>query len=244
MAGHSKWNNIKRRKETADAQRGKIFTKLGREIAVAVREGGADPESNAQLKDIINRAKRSNMPNDSIQRSIDRASGVGSENSFEHIIYEGYGPSGVAFIVKCLTDNRNRTAGEVRHYFDRYGGNLGTSGCVSFMFTEKGQLLIDREAADEDELLEAALEAGAEDVEIDEQGYTVITDPTEYFQVERELAKQGYEFLESGVVPIPGTTVTIEDQETADALVKLIEALEDSDDVQEVFHNWDMPDEE
>ena len=195
MAGHSKWNNIKRRKEAVDAQRGKIFTKLGREIAIAVKHGGPDPDSNSSLKDAIARAKASNMPNDSIQRSISKAAGGDGGDDFAEIVYEGYGPGGIAVMVRTLTDNRNRAVGDVRHIFDKYGGNLGTNGCVAYQFERKGSLVLDRELyPDEDQVLIDALEAGAEDVEISDEMFEIITEPNDYHFVLEALTDKNYEF--------------------------------------------------
>lgn len=243
MSGHSKWNNIKRKKGAADAKRGAIFTKLGREIQVAVRNGGADPNSNAKLKDIIAKAKSNNMPNDSINRSIQKAAGGGDGEAYEEITYEGYGPSGVAVIVRALSDNRNRTAGEVRHAFDKHGGNLGTSGCVSFMFQEKGQIYIDGEDLEEDDVVMAALDAGAEDCENLDGAYLITTSPDDYPAVRDALEKAGLTIEESSVGPVPNTYVELS-PEDAVRMQKLIDMLEDSDDVQDVYHNWDNDDEE
>ncbi|MDO5733650.1 MAG: YebC/PmpR family DNA-binding transcriptional regulator [Eubacteriales bacterium] len=240
MAGHSKWNNIKRRKEAQDAQKGKIFTKFGREIQVAVKEGGADPESNAALKDAIARAKANNMPNSNIERSIQKALGSGGEDQLEDIIYEGYGPSGVAVMVRCLTDNRNRTAGEVRHIFDKYGGNLGTSGCVAFQFERKGSLIMEREKfPEEEEVMMAALEAGAEDFITSDEGYEIITSADAYPGFRDAMIADGYEFLDMSLGPLANTGVEVSDPEQVEQLEKLLSHLEDCDDVQDVYHNWD-----
>ncbi|HHV42633.1 MAG TPA: YebC/PmpR family DNA-binding transcriptional regulator [Clostridiaceae bacterium] len=241
MAGHSKWSNIKRRKETVDSQRGKIFSKLGREIAVAVKHGGPDPEVNNSLKDAIARAKANNMPNDSIQRSINKAAGGESGDDFEEVTYEGYGPGGIAVMVRTLTDNRNRTAGDVRHIFDKFGGNLGTSGCVSFQFTEKGSLVLDRKLyPDEDEILLDALEAGAEDVITSDEIYDIVTTPFEYHRVLDALSKKGYEFLDVSLAPEPLNWTDLTDEDQIKQMEKLIEVMEDHDDVQDVFHNWNQ----
>ncbi len=242
MSGHSKWNNIKRRKEAADAKRGAIFTKIGREIAVAVREGGADPDTNRKLKDIIAKAKANNMPNDNIQRSITRAVGGQDGSNYEEISYEGYGPGGVAVLVRCLTDNRNRTAGDVRHLFDRNGGNLGTTGCVSFMFKSRGRILIAGENLDEDALMMAALEAGADDVadqgenEDDERLFEVDCDPEVFSDVREALEAANYRIADAEITLIPDNYVSV-DEETEQKLEKLIDSLEDHDDVQNVYHN-------
>lgn len=241
MAGHSKWSNIKRRKEAVDSQRGKIFSKLGREIAVAVKHGGPDPEVNNSLKDAIARAKANNMPNDSIQRSINKAAGGESGDDFEEVTYEGYGPGGIAVMVRTLTDNRNRTAGDVRHIFDKFGGNLGTSGCVSFQFTEKGSLVLDRKLyPDEDEILLDALEAGAEDVITSDEIYDIVTTPFEYHRVLDALSKKGYEFLDVSLAPEPLNWTDLTDEDQIKQMEKLIEVMEDHDDVQDVFHNWNQ----
>ena len=243
MAGHSKWNNIKRRKEAVDAQRGKIFTKLGREIAIAVKQGGPDPDANSSLKDAIARAKAGNMPNDSIQRSINKAAGGDGNDDFAEVVYEGYGPGGIAVMVRTLTDNRNRTAGDVRHIFGKYGGNLGTNGCVSYQFERKGSLILDRELyPDEDQVLIDALEAGAEDVEISEEMFEIITDPAEYHSVLEALTAKNYEFLDLSLAPRPSTWVELSDDEQSKQMEKLIEVMEDHDDVQDVFHNWNQTD--
>ncbi len=239
MAGHSKWSNIKRKKEIADAQRGAIFTKLGREIQVAVRDGGPDPEANSRLKDVIAKAKAANMPNDNIQRSIQRAAGVGEGDHYDEILYEGYGPAGVAVMVRTLTDNRNRTAGDVRHLFDRYGGNMGTAGCVAFQFHEKGSILVEKnEDLDEEQVMMDALEAGAEDFEEEEEVYLITTAAEAYYEVNAALEAKGYTPADATLGPVPTTWVESVDAETAIKLEKMIDALEAHDDVQDVFHNW------
>lgn len=240
MAGHSKWNNIKRKKGAADAERGKIFTKIGREIQVAVKSGGPDPESNSKLKDAIAKAKSNNMPNDNIQRSIKKAAGAGDTENYEEILYEGYGPSGVAVMVKTLTDNKNRTAGDVRHLFDRNGGNLGTNGCVAFMFQDKGHLTVLREDfEDEEQVMLDALVAGAEDFEADEEVYEITTEAGDFETVKDELTQKNYHFEISGVEPTPDNWIKIEDEKAQEQMEKLIDMLEDHDDVQEVYHNWE-----
>jgi YebC/PmpR family DNA-binding regulatory protein len=239
MSGHSKWNNIKRKKGAADAQRGAIFTKLGREIQVSVRSGGADPEANSRLKDIIAKAKAANMPNENIQRSIKKAVGAAESEHFEEINYEGYGPGGVAVMVRALTDNRNRTAGDIRHIFDKFGGNMGTSGCVGFLFQEKGVLVIDRtDAPDEETALLDALEAGAEDFASEEEAYEVTTAPEQYAAVREALAQRQYAFLDVSLGPVPVTWTELNDPEMAEKMEKLIDRLDEHDDVQEVYHNW------
>ncbi|MDD2533511.1 MAG: YebC/PmpR family DNA-binding transcriptional regulator [Eubacteriales bacterium] len=240
MSGHSKWNNIKRKKGEADAQRGAIFTKLGREIQVAVKNGGADPEANSRLKDIIAKAKSANMPNDNIQRSIKKASGSGDADNFEEITYEGYGPGGVAVMVRTLSDNRNRTAGDVRHMFDKHGGNMGTNGCVSFLFQEKGTLIIDRELfEDEEAVMMDALDAGAEDFAAEEEFYEVTTSPEDYQAVRTALEKKKYVFIDISLGPVPVTWTAITDSDLTEKMEKMIDKLEELDDVQEVYHNWD-----
>ena len=239
MSGHSKWNNIKRKKEKTDGQKAKIFTKIGREIAVAVREGGSDPASNSKLKDIIAKAKASNVPNDNIERIIKKASGEGSNAQYEEIMYEGYGPSGIAVIVETLTENRNRTAGEMRHYFDKYGGNMGQSGCVSFMFTRQGVLLIDAEDIDEDKLMEEALEAGATDFIADDGVFDIRTEPTDMGAVRDALDEKGYTFVSAEVEYVPGTYTRLETEDDIKNMGKMLEMFEDNDDVQAVWHNWE-----
>lgn len=240
MSGHSKWNNIKRKKEKTDGERAKVFTKLGREIAVIVKMGGPDPASNARLKDIIAKAKSNNMPNDNIQRCIKKAAGDGDADNFEDITYEGYGPSGVAVMVKTLTDNRNRTAADMRHYFDKYGGNLGTTGCVSFMFERKGIIVVDKEnISDEDEFTLAALEAGALDISDEDDCFEVMTDPKRSGRCREALANAGIEVADSEDTYAPVTTVTLTEEEQIKNMNKLIEMLEDDDDVQDVYHNWE-----
>lgn len=240
MSGHSKWSTIKRKKEKTDAQRGKIFTKIGRELAVAVREGGgADPNSNSKLKDCIAKAKANNVPNDNIERIIKKASGDGDGNKFESITYEGYGPSGIAVIVETLTDNRNRTAGEVRHYFDKFGGNLGTQGCVSFMFSSKGVLVIEGEGQDEDQVMEDALEAGASDFVTEEGVFEVYTTPEDFGAVRDALEEKGYTFLSAEVEMVPSTYTALTTEEDITKMSRLMEMLDDNDDVQNVWHNWE-----
>jgi len=240
MSGHSKWANIRRRKGAADAVKGSMFTKLGRELAVAVRNGGSDPEANSKLKDVIAKAKAANMPNDNIARSIKKAAGAAEGENFEEISYEGYGAGGVAVIVKTATDNRNRTAGDIRHFFDKCGGNLGTKGSVSFLFQEKGILLVDREERpDEDAVMADALDAGAEDFTAEEEGYEIETSPADYYAVKASLEARKYQFLDASIRMVPITWTKVEDPDTVEKLEKLIEMLEEHDDVQAVFHNWD-----
>ncbi|MBQ2730189.1 MAG: YebC/PmpR family DNA-binding transcriptional regulator [Clostridia bacterium] len=239
MSGHSKWNNIKNKKAKTDAQKGKIFTKIGKEIAIAVRDGGPDPSSNSKLRDLIEKAKANNVPNDNIDRAIKKASGADAV-SYEEITYEGYGPSGVAVIVTTATDNRNRTAGEVRHFFDKYGGNMGTSGCVAFMFTDKGVILIEKDdSIDEDALMEAALESGAEDFSSDEDVFEIYTEPADLSAVKEALVGAGYTIASADLDKIPSSYVTLESEDDIKNMNLLIEHLEDNDDVQDIFHNWE-----
>ena len=205
MSGHSKWSTIKRKKEKTDGQRAKVFTKIGREIAVAVREGGPDPSSNSKLKDVIAKAKANNVPNDNIERIIKKASGDGNADNYEEIVYEGYGPSGIAVIVEALTDNRNRTAADVRHYFDKYGGNMGQTGCVSFMFTKQGVILIEKEDVDEEKLMEDALEAGASDFLTDDDVFDIRTEVSDLGAVRDALEAAGYTFVSAEVEYVPST---------------------------------------
>jgi len=241
MAGHSKWANIKRKKEATDAKKGKIFTKLGREIAIAVRLGGPDPDNNSRLKDAIAKAKAANMPNDNIMRSIKRASGEGEATNYEEIVYEGYGPGGVAVIVEAATDNRNRTAGDIRHYFDKFGGNLGQTGSVSFLFNKKGLIMIEAsDKVNEDTLMMDALEAGADDVTREDECYEITTEPGDFSAVREALEQKGYQFLDAEITMIPTTTTKLEDPKQKELMEKLIDHLEDMDDVQNVYHNWEM----
>ncbi|OGO80246.1 MAG: transcriptional regulator [Clostridiales bacterium GWC2_40_7] len=241
MSGHSKWANIKGKKGKSDAQRGKIFTKLGRELAIAVKSGGANPDANSRLKDVIAKCKAANLPNDNIARSIKKAAGEGEGNNFEEITYEGYGPGGVAVIVDAATDNRNRTAGDIRHFFDKYGGNLGQSGSVSFMFNKKGIILIENTGSiSEDDLMMEALEAGAEDMTVEEEYFEIQTDPAEFSKVREALEKKNYEFMEADVEMIPTVTTKLTDAKQIELMDKLIENLEDMDDVQNVYHNWEQ----
>lgn len=245
MSGHSKWHNIQAKKGKADAQRGAIFTKIGREIAIAVREGGANPESNGKLRDVIAKAKANNMPNDNIQRSIKKASGELSNVVYEEITYEGYAPGGVAVIVDTISDNRNRTASDIRHCFAKYGGNLGTTGSVGFMFDTRGVLVVERTPGmDEDELMMMALDAGAEDVRPDEDVVEILTDPNEFSKVREALEKQGMTFLSAEVQKIPQNTVAVDDPDTLEKIQKMLDLLEESDDVQNVYHNAELPEEE
>ncbi len=242
MAGHSKWANIKNKKEKTDAQRGKTFTKIGREIAIAVKEGGADPINNSKLRDVIAKAKANNMPNDNIARSIKKASGEMGTVNFEECTYEGYGPGGVAVIVEAVTDNRNRTAAEMRYIFDKSGGSLGATGCVSWMFDKKGVIVIERnKELDEDEAMMAALEAGAEDFAALDDAFEVYTAVSEFSKVRETLESLGYAFISTDLGMIPQNSVDIPDQETAAKVERFLDLLDDNDDVQDVFHNGILP---
>ncbi|MDR1689886.1 MAG: YebC/PmpR family DNA-binding transcriptional regulator [Clostridiales bacterium] len=243
MSGHSKFSNIKHKKEKNDAVKGKIFTRLGREIAVAVKSGGADISANARLKDIVAKAKASNMPNDTIERSIKKAAGDLSAVNYESITYEGYGPNGVAVIVEALTDNRNRAAANIRNAFTKGGGNMGTTGCVSFMFDEKGRVMIEREAGDEDEITEIAIEAGAEDVVVSDDGYEIITEPDDFSPVREAFEKSGVAILSAGVEKIPQTYSSLTNPDDIKKMNKLLDLLDEEDDVQNVYHNWENEDE-
>jgi len=238
MSGHSKWHNIQAKKGKADAARGKVFTKLGRELLIAVKEGGADPAGNSKLRNVIAKCKAANMPNDTINNAIKKAST--SNENYEEITYEGYGPNGVAVIVEASTDNKNRTAADVRHAFDKSGGNLGTSGCVSYMFNKKGVLVIEKAEANisEDDLMLLAIDSGAEDFSSEEEIYEITTAPEDFSAVQEELEKQGLTFLEAGIQMVPTTYVAL-DEKGVEKMEKLIERLEDLDDVSEVYHNWD-----
>lgn len=243
MSGHSKWNNIKRKKEKTDAAKAKVFTKMGREIAVIVKQGGPNPQENSRLKDAIAKAKAANVPNDNIERIIKKAAGESGGAEYEELIYEGYGPNGVAVVVETLTDNRNRTAGDVRHYFDKCGGNLGQSGSVMFMFDRKGIIEIEAEGHDEDEVMEAALDAGADDFNFDGDVFEISTAPNDLGSVRDALEEKGYSFLSAEVQYVPQTTTVIEDAELQAKMEKLIDMLEENDDVQNIWHNWEMPEE-
>lgn len=241
MSGHSKWANIKRKKEKTDSQKGHLFTKLGREIAIAVKSGGPDPVANSRLRDVIAKAKSNNMPNDSIQRSIKKAAGEGDGSNYEVITYEGYGPSGVAIITEALTDNRNRTAGDLRHVFDKSGGNMGTNGCVSFMFDKKGQIIVDKEShEDEDEMMIAVLDAGASDFLVEDDYYEILTEPGDFTNVRENLETAGFEFISADVVMLPQNYVRLDKPEDVESMEKLIERLEELDDIQDIWHNWEQ----
>ena len=240
MSGHSKWNNIKRKKEKTDGQKAKIFTKVGREIGVAVREGGGDPNVNGKLRDLIAKAKSLNVPNDNIMRIIKRAEG-GEKENYESITYEGYGPGGVAVIVEAMTDNRNRTAGSVRHHFDKYGGNLGANGCVSWSFDKKGVLVIDNEDGDyeEDQVMMDAMDCGADDFEADGDVFTVYTTPDDFNAVADALAAKKYSFVSAQIEMVPQNYVKLS-AEDAEKMQKMLELFDDDDDVQNTWHNWDQ----
>ena len=240
MSGHSKWHNIQAKKGKADAARGKIFTKLGREILVAVKQGGPDPAGNSKLKDVIAKCKAANMPNDTINNSIKKASGAGNTANYEEVIYEGYGPNGVAVIVEGSTDNKNRTAADVRHAFDNSGGNLGTTGCVSYMFNKKGVIVIDKESTNmsEDDLMMLALESGAEDFQSEDEVYEITTAPEDFSAVREKLEAEGIEFLEAEIQMVP-TTYTSLDEHGVEKMERFLNMLDDLDDVTNVYHNWD-----
>lgn len=244
MSGHSKWSNIKHKKEKSDAQRAKIFTKIGREISVLVKIGGPDPEVNGKLKDVIAKARANNMPNDNIQRCIKKAAGDQSADNYEEIVYEGYGPSGVAVIVETLTDNRNRTAADMRHYFDKYGGNLGQSGCVTFMFDTRGLIVVEADGADEETLMMEALDAGADDFSAEDEYFEIITSPENFGAVREAVEKGGYTIASAEIARLPQTTVTLSSEDDLKNMTKLIEMLEDNDDVQNVYHNCELPEDE
>ncbi|MBE6547558.1 MAG: YebC/PmpR family DNA-binding transcriptional regulator [Ruminococcaceae bacterium] len=240
MSGHSKWANIKHKKEKTDAQRAKVFTKIGKEITIAVKEGGGDPNSNAKLRDLIAKAKSNNVPNDNIERTIKKALGGTGEN-YEEVVYEGYGPAGVAVIVEATTDNRNRTAGNVRSYFSKYHGNMGQSGCVGFMFEEKGVIVIADEdgVVDEDQLMETALEFGASDFSGEDGIYEIYTEPDDVYAVAEALKDAGYTFESAEKTKLPTTSVTLDNEDDIKFMNLLIEKLEEDDDVMEVYHNWE-----
>lgn len=241
MSGHSKFANIKHKKEKNDAKKGKIFTIIGREIVIAVKEGGPDPNNNSKLRDVIAKAKANNMPNDTIDRGIKKAAGDSNADNYERITYEGYGPSGVAIIVETLTDNKNRTAGNVRSHFTKGSGSIGTPGCVSFMFDRKGQIIIDKEECemDADDLMMIALDAGAEDFSEEEDSFEVLTDPDEFSAVREALEKEGIPMMEAEVAMIPQTYVELTDEQDIKNLQRTLDLLDDDDDVQYVWHNWD-----
>ena len=240
MSGHSKFHNIKATKDKADAKRANVFTKIGREIAVAVKAGGSDPNTNSKLYDVIVKAKQNNMPNDNIQRSIKKASGETNTENFEAMTYEGYGPGGVAFIVECLTDNRNRTASDVRHLFDKHGGSLGTSGSVMYMFDRKGVIMLEpKNGVSEDDVMMLALESGADDVVAEDEGYVIYTSPENFHAVTQAFANNGFNIISSEVEYIPTNVISL-DENKAESIIKLKDKLEDLDDVQQVYTNADI----
>ncbi|MGN8876626.1 YebC/PmpR family DNA-binding transcriptional regulator [Pseudoflavonifractor sp. HCP28S3_F10] len=241
MSGHSKWHNIQKTKGAADAKRSQIFTKIAREMIVAVKQGGSgDPANNSRLATVIAKAKAANMPNDNIKRTIDRALGAGSTDSFENVVYEGYGPNGVAVIVEALTDNRQRTAPEVRHLLDKYGKGLGATGCVSWSFDRKGVIVIDGEDLDEDTMMMDALDCGADDMQAEDDVFEVYTDPDAFGEVLAKLEEKGYSFLEASVQMVPQNYVQLTDEGDIKNMEKLIDLLEENDDVQNVYHNWEQ----
>ncbi len=240
MSGHSKFANIKHKKEKNDSAKGKIFTRIGREIAVAVKEGGPDPNNNSKLRDVVAKAKANNMPNDTIDRSIKKAAGDANAANYEFVSYEGYGPNGTAIIVDALTDNKNRTASNVRNAFTKGGGNVGTQGCVSFMFDKKGQIIIDKEECDmdADSLMMLSLDAGAEDFSDEEDSFEIITTPEDFSQVREALEKEGIKMVSADVTMIPQTWVELADEDVK-KMNRILDLLDDDDDVQDVYHNWD-----
>ena len=240
MSGHSKWANIKHKKEKTDAQKAKIFTKIGKEITIAVKAGGGDPNNNSKLRDLILKAKSNNVPNDNIERTIKKALGASNE-TYEEIVYEGYGPAGIAVIVETTTDNRNRTAGNVRSYFSKYHGNMGQTGCVSYLFADKGHIVISNEDEDidEDKLMETALEAGAEDFVADEGLFEIFTEPDDLFAVKEAIEAAGYPILSAEQDKVPSNYVTLDNEDDIKFMSLLIEHLEDDDDVMNVYHNWE-----
>ncbi len=241
MSGHSKFANIKHKKEKNDAAKGKIFTIIGRELAVAVKDGGPDPNNNSRLRDVIAKAKANNMPNDTIDRGIKRAAGDANAVNYEHVTYEGYGPSGIAIIVEALTDNKNRTASNVRNAFTKGNGSLGTSGCVSYMFDQKGQIIIDREECDmdADDLMMMALDAGAEDFSEEEDSFEILTNPDDFSAVREALEKEGVPMAEAEITMIPQNYVSLSDENDIKYLNRTLDLLDEDDDVQAVYHNWD-----
>ena len=241
MSGHSKWHNIQKTKGAADAKRSQIFTKIAREMIVAVKTGGSgDPNNNSRLATVIAKAKAANMPNDNIKRTIDKALGSGNTDSYENVVYEGYGPCGVAVIVEALTDNRNRTAPFVRHIFDKYGGNLGATGCVSWSFDQKGVIVIEREDLDEDVVMMDALDAGADDMSADDDCFEITTSPDAFGEVLAKLEEKGYVFASAEVEMVPQNYVKLENEDDIKNMEKLIDLLEENDDVQNVYHNWEQ----
>lgn len=245
MSGHSKWANIKHKKGKQDAAKGKIFTKLGRELIVAAKMGGANPDGNFRLKIAIQKAKAANMPNDNIQRAIQKGAGGQDNDNYEELTYEGYGPGGVAVMIKALTDSRNRTAGEIRHIFSKNGGNMGETGCVNWMFAKKGILSLDKEKVtlSEDDLMLLALECGAEDISYEEDEVQIFTETDSFQEVKEGLEREGLQFDNAEITMIPENTVEVNDLEQAKLLIRLMDYLDDHDDVQDTFTNFDIPDE-
>ena len=239
MSGHSKWSNIRRKKEASDAAKGAVFTKFSKEIAVAVKAGGPDPNSNSRLKVVVAKAKAANMPNDNINRAIKKAAEAGEGDDYEEITYEGYGPAGVAIMVKALTNNRNRTAADIRHIFDKNGGNLGVDGSVSFLFNEKGTILISKEEyEDEDQVMGDALDCGASDFDSDEEFYIISTSTSDYYEVRDAIEAKGYSIADSTLGPVAMTTAEVTDPDAIASLEKMLDMMDENEDIQEVFHNW------
>ncbi len=239
MSGHSKWSNIRRKKEASDAAKGAVFTKIAKEIAVAVKAGGPDPDGNSRLKVVVAKAKAANMPNDNINRAIKKAAEAGEGDDYEEITYEGYGPAGVAIMVKTLTNNRNRTAADLRHIFDKNGGNLGVDGSVSFLFNEKGTILISKEDyEDEDQVMGDALDCGASDFDSDDEYYIISTSTTDYYAVREALEAKNYVIADSTLGPVAITTAEVTDPEAVAQLEKMLDMMDENEDIQEVFHNW------
>ncbi len=239
MSGHSKWNNIKRKKEKTDAAKASVFTRIGRELAVAVKEGGPDPASNSKLRDVITKAKANNVPNDNIDRMLKKAAGE-TDKEYEEIIYEGYGPNGVAVVVEALTDNRNRTAGNIRHYFDKNGGNLGQNGSVMFMFERKGVIIMNAEGLDEETVMMDALDVGAEDFNPDGEIFEITADPNEVMKVAAALQEKGYTLESAEAAYVPATTTVLEDEESLFKMNRMLDMMEEDDDVQNVWHSWEQ----
>lgn len=244
MSGHSKWSTIKRKKGENDAARGKIFTKIGREIAMCVKESGADPTSNSRLKDLIAKAKQNNVPSDNIDRVIKKAAGGNEKNDYEATVYEGYGPNGIAVIVECLTDNKNRTAADVRHAYDKFGGNMGAMGCVSFMFERKGVIIIENDELDEEKVMDDVMTAGASDFNFSDDAVEIYTEQAAFHEVRDALEWMGYAFASAQVEQVPSTYTSLADEESRIKMGRMLDALEDNDDVQQVWHNWENMDEE
>jgi len=243
VSGHSKWSTIKRKKGANDAKRGKIFTKLIKEITIAARMGGGDPDGNPRLRTAIIAAKSENMPKDNVARAIKKGTGDLDGAVYEEILYEGYGPGGVAVLVETMTDNKNRTVADVRHFFAKSGGNLGESGCVGWMFDKKGSIMLDKEGLDEEELMDLAIEAGAEDVLEEDSAFQILTEPDDFSEVVENLEKSGVKFLEAAITMIPKNTVEVVEEKTVKSLMRLLDNLEDNDDVQKVHANFDISDE-